>query len=86
MTELRARAIDVADHDDIYEFLFDQHVTDGLPVVPPTFERVERMLTGTSRSPHQIIGKIPPNYAPATVEKIAINAVMAGAARRSFCR
>ena len=80
MTELRARAIDVADHDDIYEFLFDQHVTDGLPVVPPTFERVERTLSGTSRHPDEVIGKIPPNYAPATVEKIAINAVMAGAA------
>ncbi len=79
MTELRARAIDVADHDDIYEFLFDQQVTDGLPVVPPTPERVERMLSGTSRHPDEVIGKIPPNYAPATVEKIAVNAVMAGA-------
>ena len=79
MINLGSRTIDVADHDDIYEFLFDQRVTDGLPVVPPTRERVERMLTGTVRSPEEEIGKISPNYAPATVEKIAINAVMAGA-------
>ena len=79
MINLGSRTIDVADHDDIYEFLFDQRVTDGLPVVPPTRERVERMLANTNRSPEQVIGKIPPNYAPATVEKIAINAVMAGA-------
>ena len=79
MTKLGSRTISVADHDDIYEFLFDQRVTDGLPVVPPTRQRVQRMLAATDRSPEEVIGKIPPNYAPATVEKIAINAVMAGA-------
>ena len=79
MINFGSRTIDVADHDDIYEFLFDQRVTDGLPVVPPTRERVERMLATTIRSPDEVIGKIAPNYAPATVEKIAINAVMAGA-------
>ena len=79
MINLGSRTIDVADHDDIYEFLFDQRVTDGLPVVPPTRERVERMLATTVRLPDEVIGKIAPNYAPATVEKIAINAVMAGA-------
>ncbi len=79
MISLGSRTIKVADHDDIYEFLFDQHVTDGLPVVPPTPERVERMLSATDRQPGDVIGKIPPNYGTATVEKIAINAVMAGA-------
>ena len=79
MIEPRARAIDVAEHDDVYEFMFDRGITDGLPLVPPTRERVERMLCGTARSPEDAIGKIPPNYAPATVEKIAINAVAAGA-------
>ena len=79
MTQPLARLIDVADHDDVYEFMFDQGITDGLPLVPPTPERVERMLNGTDRAPSEVIGKIPPNYAPATVEKIAINAVAAGA-------
>ncbi len=79
MIQPRARAIDVAEHDDVYEFMFDRGVTDGLPLVPPTRERVERMLCGTARLPEDVIGMIPPNYAPATVEKIAINAVAAGA-------
>ena len=79
MTELLARAIDVPIGDDVYELMFDQGLTDGLPLVPPTRERVDRMLQATSRSASEVIGKIPPNYAPATVEKIAINAVAAGA-------
>ena len=52
---------------------------DGLPLVPPTRERVDWMLSGTSRSPHEIIGKVDPKLGVATIEKIAINAVMAGA-------
>jgi hypothetical protein len=52
---------------------------DGLPLLPPTPERVKWMLSGTSRSPQEIIGRINPKQGVATVEKIAINAVMAGA-------
>jgi hypothetical protein len=52
---------------------------DGLPLVPPTREAVARMLKGTSRSPSEVIGKIPMKSGTATIEKIAINAVMAGA-------
>jgi hypothetical protein len=52
---------------------------DGLPMVPPTSERVKWMLSGTSRSPDEVIGKVSPKQGVATVEKIAINAVMAGA-------
>ena len=52
---------------------------DGLPLVPPTREAVARMLKGTSRSPSEVIGKIPMKSGIATIEKIAINAVMAGA-------
>ena len=60
------------------EIWFDKGVTDGLPVVPPTRERVERMLAGTGRDRATLIGELPPNYGRATVERIAINAVMAG--------
>ncbi len=75
---LRARRIEIGAHDDVHEFLFDQGFTDGLPVVPPTPERVIRMLSGTQRNPQDVVATIPPNLAPATIEKIAINAVMAG--------
>ncbi|MEX2206120.1 MAG: TlpA family protein disulfide reductase [Myxococcota bacterium] len=75
---LRARRIEVGDADDPFEFMFDQGLTDGLPVVPPTPERVMRMLAGTRRAAQDVVAEVAPNYAPATVEKIAINAVMAG--------
>src|SRR5437868_15154605 len=55
-----------------------EKLSDGLPIVPPTPERVGRMLDGTRRDPEEVIGVIPPKWAPATIEKIAINAVMAG--------
>jgi hypothetical protein len=63
---------------DDLEIWFDKGVTDGLPVIPPTRERVERMLGGTARDRAELVGEVPPNHGRATVEKIAINAVMAG--------
>jgi len=58
--------------------MFDRGWTDGLPVVPPTEDRVERMLTGTSRNPASLVAVVPPDLVDCTVEKVAINAVMAG--------
>ena len=75
---LAARRVRVPSGLDEFEFLDEQGVTDGLPVVPPTEARVARMLEGTSRAPGDVVAEVPPNLAPATVEKIAINAVMAG--------
>ena len=75
---LRARRIEIADQDDVFEFMFDQGLTDGLPVIPPTPERVLRMLKATRRDAQEVVGICAPNYAPVTIEKIAINAVMAG--------
>ena len=63
---------------DEFEFLADRGLTDGLPVVPPTPARVLRMLAGTSGPATDVVAHVPPNLAPATVEKVAINAVMAG--------
>jgi hypothetical protein len=63
---------------DPIEACYDRGWTDGLPVVPPTRERVLAMLTGTTRSAAAVVGRIPPDYAECTVEKAAINAVMAG--------
>ena len=75
---LKARVIDVHAPEDEHELCFSRGWSDGLPVVPPTPVRVLRMLKGTARDPQEPVGRIPPNNAPCTVEKIAINAVMAG--------
>ena len=77
-SRLAARRVRMPADLDPFEFLDDQGLTDGLPVVPPTEERVARMLAGTSRQPGDVVADVPPNLAPATVEKVAINAVMAG--------
>ena len=63
---------------DEYEIWFERGVTDGLPIVPPTRDRVARMLAGTMRSAGELLGEMPPNYGRVTVEKASINAVMAG--------
>jgi hypothetical protein len=52
--------------------------SDGLPLVPPTPDRVERMLKSTNRAPQDVIAQLEPGFGVATVEKIAANAVMAG--------
>ncbi len=75
---IRARKIEIASADDVAEFMFDQGFSDGLPLVPPTPERVLRMLSGTRRNAKEVIAQMPPNMGDATIEKIAINAVMAG--------
>ncbi|MGD9705448.1 MAG: thioredoxin family protein [Acidimicrobiia bacterium] len=77
-SKLHARRIEVAALEDEMEALFDRGWTDGLPVVPPTEARVLRMLGGTSRDPQEIVAVVPPDLVEITVEKIAINAVMAG--------
>jgi hypothetical protein len=75
---LRSRKIEYAEADDPVEMCFMRGWTDGLPVTPPTDERVLAMLKGTTRRPDEVVGKIPPFLADCTVEKVAINAVMAG--------
>jgi len=75
---IRARHIEIGTHDDEVDFMFDQGFSDGLPLVPPTPERVLRMLSGTTRDPQEILATMPPNMGEVTVEKVAINAVMAG--------
>ncbi len=77
-TGLRSRRIEIGGDEDEQEAMFARGWSDGLPLVPPTEERVLRMLDGTSRDPQEVIGLVPPALATATVEKIAINAVMAG--------
>ncbi len=68
----------VDDFEEANEVLYREGVTDGLPVVPPTHDRVDAMLEGIDRDRNNDVGVIPPRYGDATVEKIAVNAVMAG--------
>lgn len=75
---LQARKIELAESEDIMEACFERGWSDGLPLVPPTPLRVTRMLSSTDRSADEIVGSVPPDNRPCTIEKIAINAVMAG--------
>ena len=69
---------DALDFEEANDALYRLGLTDGLPVIPPTEARVARMLAGTRRAPEHALGIMGPGYGAATVEKIAVNAVMAG--------
>ena len=73
---LASRRVELADLEDDVEAAYDRGWTDGLPVVPPTEARVLRMLAG--RDPAEVIAVVPPDLVPCTVEKVAVNAVLAG--------
>jgi hypothetical protein len=77
-SRLHARRVELARLEDEHEALFARGWTDGLPVVPPTEERVLAMLAGSTRPPDDIVASVPPDLVECTVEKVAINAVMAG--------
>ena len=61
-----------------YELSMEKGWGDGLPILPPTEDRVAAMVNASGRSPDESIGRIPHLFGDATIEKIAINAVMAG--------
>jgi hypothetical protein len=67
----------VNDADD-QEMMFARGWTDGLPVVIPAAEKVAAMVAASGRNAADKVGPIPPRWRQATIEKIAINAVMAG--------
>jgi hypothetical protein len=64
--------------EEINEFFYKRGWAYGMPVMPPTEEAVKEMLKGTDLPPDYVVAKIPPMLGKATVEKIAVNAVMAG--------
>jgi hypothetical protein len=57
---------------------------DGLPLIPPTEARVRDFVAASGRFPDEVLGEVAPRNGRATVEKIAINAVMAGAPRAAM--
>jgi hypothetical protein len=78
-TEVTRGAVFSGDLQEVQRFFYKRGWTDGLPILPPTREAVDEMLTGTDLPPEHVVGKMIPRLGKATVEKIAVNAVMAGA-------
>jgi len=68
----------IAAQEDMERFFLNHGWSDGLPLVPPTEEAVERMLEGASIPREQPVAEFPPSGIIATVENLAVNAVMAG--------
>jgi hypothetical protein len=70
--------------EEINNYFYEHGWTDGLPIVPPTAERVEKLFAVSQQSAESVVGIVPPKMGIATVEKIAINAVMAGCVPEYF--
>ena len=73
-----SRRVHFGSEEDEFEATYARGWSDGLPVVPPTAERVFRMLQGTTRNPQDLVAVVPPSLVECTVEKVAVNAVLAG--------
>jgi hypothetical protein len=82
------RLVDPDEEDALHDLFLRNDWTDKLPIVLPTEERVAAMLAGTSRRPDEIVGRLQPTPNRGlwefTVEKVAVNAVMAGARPEYF--
>ena len=66
--------------DRVNDYFYERGWTDGLPIVPPTEERVRAMLAGMpGRDADDLVSVVPPKMGRATMRQIAVNAVMAGA-------
>lgn len=64
--------------DEVAEHFLTQGWSDGLPIVPPTPERVDRFLAATNDDPDTVLGVLPPELREITITNIAVNGVMAG--------
>jgi len=75
------RMVDARDaFDSVNDYFYERGWTDGLPIVPPTENRVEAMLAGMPwRDAEEVISIVPPRMGSASMRQIAVNAVMAGA-------
>ncbi len=66
------------DETDLVEIYYERGWTDGLPVVPPTEQKVAALVGASGLRADAALGEIAPNFGAATVERVAVNAVMAG--------
>jgi hypothetical protein len=82
------RLVEADTEENLHRLFLDNHWTDYLPIILPTEERVAAMLAHTSRKPDEVVGHMRPThfreYWEYTVEKVAVNAVMAGARPEYF--
>lgn len=81
LSEIRSAPEDAAE---FFAFVEREGWGDGLPVVPPTEARVQAMLEATPLPPAHLLGRVEPRRGAATVEKVAINAVLAGCTPECF--
>jgi len=65
-------------YDEIQEYFYAKGWTDGLPITPPTPERVEAFLSFTDRAPSEVLGSLPPANRRVTIHSVAVNGVMSG--------
>lgn len=84
----RPRLLEPDTEEHLQRLFIENGWTDGLPIILPTEDRVAEMLEGTSHSPNEVVGQMAVahrgEYTSYTVEKVAINAVMAGARPEHF--
>jgi hypothetical protein len=82
------RLVDPNEESKLHELFLQNNWTDKLPVILPTEQRVQQMLAGTSHAPDKVVGRLQPTPNRGlweyTVEKVAVNAVMAGARPEYF--
>ena len=79
MVRLDSQRIElVDDYDAVQNLYLERGWSDGLPITPPTPERVEAMLAAANLDPQRVVAELPPHWGEATVERLAVNAVMAG--------
>jgi len=78
-SEIPPRIAFTGNYEGVNRFYYRKGWTDGLPIVPPTEEAVAEMMTGTDLPADHVVATVIPRHGKATIEKIAINAVMAGA-------
>jgi hypothetical protein len=84
-TNIKVTGSDYQDaYQNVNDLFLDSRWADGLPIVPPTPVLVKAMLAATTRSPDEVVGQVAPKNGTATVEKIAVNSVMAGAKPEYF--
>jgi hypothetical protein len=76
--KLVSERLTLRDHDDVQETFLARGWSDGLPIVPPTELKVRDMIAASGLPASQVLGVVPPRFAEATVENVAVNAVMAG--------
>ncbi|MFP7298275.1 UGSC family (seleno)protein [Neobacillus niacini] len=79
-----SKDIELSFFKEVNDYFYQQHWTDGLPIIPPTKELVDTMLRFSNDPANKTLGEFPPQWSETTIEKVAVNAVMAGCEPKYF--